>query len=331
MQYRRAGNSGLQISAISLGAWATFGETLDEEGAVDLMVTAYDHGVNFFDNAGVYGAGASENMMGRALRRLAFPRGSFLVASKVFWGTGSEQRPNMWGLSRKHIFEECHAALARLSVDHLDIYFCHRFDPATLLEETVRAMSDLVTQGKVLYWGTSEWSAQEILEARSIASQHSLVAPIIEQPKYNCLHRARVEQEYLRLLQSGMGAAVWSPLASGLLTGRYNEGFPPDGRLSRPTYKWVLERALPDGVEQGMDLVRRWSAFAAELGTSPGRLAIAWCLRNPHVSTVITGASTSAQFRDSAQALEIAPLLTSDVLERLDTMLGNRPVPPKPA
>jgi voltage-dependent potassium channel beta subunit len=318
------------MGIISLGAWATFGETLNEEEAAALMAAAYDSGINFFDNADVYGNGQAEQIMGCALRRLGWPRESYLVSSKVFWGAGLAA-PTAKGLSRKHVFDACHAALKRLRVDYLDLYFCHRFDPETPLEETVRAMSDLVSQGKVLYWGTSEWSAQQILEARAIAQQQLLVGPITEQPKYNLLHRQRVELEYLRLLQLGMGMTIWSPLASGFLTGKYNHGFPEDARLSKSSYQWVLERTVSGDLNKTLELVRRLTAFAAELNTNLARLAVAWCLKNPYVSTAITGASSPRQLRDTLGALEVIPLLTPQVIEHLEAILGNKPFPPEPA
>jgi aryl-alcohol dehydrogenase-like predicted oxidoreductase len=236
--------------------------------------------------------------------------------------------PNTWGLSRKHIFDACHTALRRLGTQYLDLYFCHRFDRDVPLEETVRAMGDLISQGKVLYWGTSEWSAPQIIEARSVAASLGIPLPITEQPKYNLLHRDRVEIEYARLFELGMGAMVWSPLASGLLSGRYDHGFPTDGRLSRKEYAWVLERALRGNVEKGMNDVRRVSEFAIELGVSPAQLALAWSIRHPQVSTAITGVSRVDQFTDSVECLRVLPLLTDEVLERIDAALGNKPSVP---
>jgi voltage-dependent potassium channel beta subunit len=323
VDYRRLGSSGLQLGVISLGAWATFGERLDEDRVVELMAVAYDAGVNFFDNAESYGNGAGEEVMGRALARLGWPRESFAVSSKVFFGTGGT-RPNTRGLSRKHVVEACHAALRRLKVDHLDLYFCHRPDPDTPIAETVRAMSDLVTQGKVLYWGTSEWPAALIEEARAVADGYGGYPPVTEQPMYNLFHRVRVEREYAQLLREGMGATVWSPLASGLLTGKYNAGFPADARLSRPEHKWVLDRAVSNDLEKGLAFVRQVAALAAELGTNLARLAVAWCLTNPHVTTAIVGASSPEQLRDTLGALDVVRRLTPDVLARLQTILETQ-------
>src|SRR6476620_11253058 len=282
MKYRRLGKSGLQVSELSFGAWVTFAQQISEATAERLMTIAYDSGVNFFDNAEAYASGKAEIVMGRILKRRGWGRDTFLVSSKAFWGG---DLPNQEGLSRKHVIEACHAALRRLQVDYLDLYFCHRPDPETPIEETVRAMSDLIAQGKVMYWGTSVWSADEIMEAWTIARQYHLVPPTMEQPYYNLLQRNRVEVEYARLYQRiGLGTTIWSPLASGLLTGKYNNGLPKDARLGLESYGWLRDWVLkPERMEQ----VRKFGKLAAELGLSQSVLAIAWCLKNPNVSTVI--------------------------------------------
>jgi voltage-dependent potassium channel beta subunit len=288
------------------------------------MVKAYDEGINFFDNAEAYASGRSELVMGKILRKLGWPRDSWLVSSKVYFGSAPHpQRPNQNGLSRKHVFEACHAALKRLQVDYLDLFFCHRPDPETPIEETARAMSDLITQGKVLYWGTSVWSPDEIVEAFAVARQLNLVPPTMEQPFYNLLQRDKVEAEYSRLYDRfGLGTTIWSPLASGLLTGKYNHGLPKDARLGFSHYGWLRDWILkPERLEK----VRSFGKLAAELGISQAALAIAWCLKNPHVSTVILGASKVAQLDENLKASAAAEKLTPEVLSKIDDLFGNRP------
>jgi voltage-dependent potassium channel beta subunit len=329
MHYRRLGKSGLQVSALSLGSWVTFGKQVDEGVARACMHAAYDAGVNFFDNAETYANGASEEVMGRILADAGWDRTTYLVSSKVFWGG---DKPNQKGLSRKHVVEACHAALRRLRVEYLDLYFCHRPDDHTPVEETVRAMHDLIQQGKVLYWGTSEWSAQQIQEAYGIARALHLTPPTMEQPQYHLLHRERVEGEYRRLYDRanlGLGLTTWSPLASGLLTGKYNDGIPADSRLAQnEDLAWLRERLLGPGGAENLDKVRRLGALAAELGLPLSRLALAWCLTNPHVSTVITGASRVEQVRENMTALAAVPLLTPEVVARIEEIVANRPVVP---
>jgi voltage-dependent potassium channel beta subunit len=323
MEYRRLGRSGLKLSALSFGSWVTFKFQMDDEAATECMTTAYDAGVNFFDNAEAYASGESERIMGRALAKLGWGRDTYCVSSKVYWGGGL---PTQRGLSRKHIHDACHAALNRLQVDYLDLFFCHRPDLETPIEESVRAMHDLVQQGKVLYWGTSEWSAQQIQEAHGLARQYGLTPPTMEQPQYNMLERDRVEREYHRLYSEiGLGTTIWSPLASGVLTGKYRDGVPEGSRMSLPDYQWLRDRI--DSPE-GRTHVRKASELegvADRLGVSLARLAIAWCLRNPNVSTVILGASSPAQLRENLQSLDVVPRLTDDVMEEIEAVLQNRP------
>jgi voltage-dependent potassium channel beta subunit len=320
MLYRRLGQTGLQVSALSFGAWVTFGNQINDDTARELLETAYQAGVNFFDNAEGYAAGQAEVVMGRILRNSGWIRSSYVVSSKVFFGD-AYKGPNGRGLSRKHVVEACHSALARLQVDHLDLYFCHRPDPETPIFETVRAMHDLITQGKVLYWGTSEWSAQDILEARRLADKHNLYAPVVEQSQYNLFHRHRVEQEYAPLYETelGLGTTIWSPLASGLLTGKYNGGLPPESRLTVKGLEWLRDRVI-DEQKPKLDVVPALAAIARELDTTLPRLAVAWCLKNPRVSTVILGASRPAQLKENLGALDLVPKLSPELLARLDTL-----------
>ncbi len=310
MQYRRLGSSGLQLSALSFGAWVTFGNQVGRDAARELIAAAWDHGVNFFDNAETYANGEAERVMGDAIADLRLPRDGYCVSSKVFFGSTRDPRPTQRGLSRKHVVDACHDALKRLRVDYLDLYFCHRPDPDTPIEETVRAMDALVQQGKVLYWGTSEWPAEKIREAHKIARLRNLQAPTMEQPQYHLMHRERVESEYAPLYaEFGMGITTWSPLASGLLTGKYNNGVQQEGRLAQQDYAWLQSSVLGEPKERRVERARKFTTLARELGVGPAPLAIAWCLRNPHVSTVMMGASRSEQLLQNLEAL--------DVLERL--------------
>ncbi|MCB8918738.1 MAG: aldo/keto reductase [Ardenticatenaceae bacterium] len=330
MEYRRLGKSGLRVSALSFGSWVTFSNQLGVSTAKDCLAAAYDAGVNFFDNAEVYALGQSEIVMGEALKELGWRRDSYIVSSKVFWGAVSERKPTQWGLSRKHVIEACHQALQRLQVDYLDLYFCHRPDKETPIEETVRAMSDLIQQGKVLYWGTSEWSAQQLMEAYGVARQYNLVPPTMEQPQYNMFHRERFEVEYARLYSEiGLGTTIWSPLASGILTGKYNNGIPTDSRMNLKGYEWLREMLESEAGQQRLQKVRELSRVAEELGTNMARLAIAWCLKNPNVSTVITGASRVSQVHDNMQALAVVDQLTDDVMDKIEALLGNKPEEPE--
>ncbi|WFC42682.1 aldo/keto reductase [Pseudoxanthomonas sp. SE1] len=318
MHYRRLGNSGLQVSALSFGAWLTFGQQVGREQARELIALAWDQGVNFFDNAEVYGHGEAERVMGQVLRDLDLPRDGFCVSSKVCFGAVENPRPTQRGLSRKHVVEGCHAALQRLQVDYLDLYYCHRPDPDTPVEETVWVMDTLVRQGKVLYWGTSEWPAARIREAASIARRHHLHGPTMEQPQYNLLHRQRVELEYAPLYaELGLGTTTWSPLASGLLTGKYDAGVDADTRLGQPGHEELQRMVFGAAGARRRERARRYAQVAVELGEKPAPLAIAWCLRNPHVSSVILGASRPEQLRENLTALDLAARYDDAVWARL--------------
>ena len=326
MEYRRLGSSGLKVSALSFGSWVTFHFQMGVDPALKSMEIAYDGGVNFFDNAEVYAAGKSEIIMGQALKKDGWGRDTYCVSSKVYWGG---DLPTQRGLSRKHIHDACHAALKRLQVDYLDLFFCHRPDLDAPVEETVRAMHDLVQQGKVLYWGTSEWPADQIMQAYGIARQFNMTPPTMEQPQYNMLHRDRFEGEYRRLYEEiGLGTTIWSPLASGVLTGKYAGGVPEGSRLSLPDYEWLKERILSDEGKAQIAKAEELKTVADDLGTSRALLAIAWCLKNPNVSTVILGASKPEQVTENLKAMELLPKLTEDVMERIETILGNKPAPP---
>jgi len=326
MEYRHLGHSGLKISILSFGSWVTFKTQVDTSLAMKMMKTAYDSGVNFFDNAEVYANGASEQIMGEALKKLGWSRDTFVVSSKAFWGG---QLPTQKGLSRKHLTDACHAALKRLQVDYLDLFFCHRPDEETPIEETVRSMSDLVSQGKILYWGTSEWSSQQIMEAYSVARQYGLVPPTMEQPEYNMFRRDKVESDFRRLYtEIGLGTTIWSPLASGLLTGKYSKGFPKDSRVNLPGYGW-LKKTFESA--EGQEKIRKageLQAIAAEIGHSLTNMSIAWCAANPNVTTVILGASKLAQLEENLTALEALPALTPDVMEKIEAILENKPAAP---
>lgn len=321
MIYRRLGHSGLQVSALSFGSWVTFGEQVNNATAEACMKLAYEAGINFFDNAEGYASGQSEEVMGSLLDKFGWARDTFLVSSKVFWGG---DKPNQTGLCKKHVMEACHAALKRLRVDYLDLYFCHRPDADTPIEETVRAMDILIQQGKVLYWGTSEWSAQEIMEAYSVARQYHLTPPTMEQPQYNLLNRGRVEKEYARLYsQIGLGTTIWSPLASGLLTGKYNDGIPSDSRLGREGYGWLRED-FEDLKRRGLiEVLKDLGAIAEKLDVTLAQLAIAWCLKNDNVSTVILGASKAEQLQQNLKALDCLELLDEDIMGEIDITLSR--------
>jgi voltage-dependent potassium channel beta subunit len=320
MQYRRLGSSGLQLSALSFGAWVTFGGQIPRGTARDLIAAAWDHGVNFFDNAETYGNGAAERLMGDVIADLRLPRDSYCVSSKVYFGAVDEPRPTQRGLSRKHVTDACHDALKRLRVDYLDLYYCHRPDPDTPVEETVWAMDALIRQGKVLYWGTSEWPAAAIRTAHDVARENHWYAPVVEQPQYNLLHRERVEVEYAPLYRDfGMGTTIWSPLASGLLSGKYNDGIPADSRLAQRGYEWLRESVLGAGGAR-VAKVQALRPLADELGASLAQLAIAWCLLNPHVSTVMLGASRLEQLQQNLGALEVLPKLDGAIAQRMHSI-----------
>jgi len=327
MDYRRLGKSGLKVSELSLGSWVTFGKQVDENEAMALMALAYDEGVNFFDNAEGYEAGESEALMGAALERLGWSRDSYSVSSKVFWGG---EKPTQKGLSRKHVTEACHAALKRLRVDYLDLYFCHRPDIDTPIEETVWAMHNLVTQGKVLYWGTSEWTAQQLTEAWAVAKDLKITPPVMEQPQYNLFVRQKVEGDYLPLYDlMGLGTTIWSPLASGVLTGKYNDGIPADSRMNLPGYEWLKRQWEGEEGQARLGKIKSLAALAGEIGLPIHHLALLWCLANPHVSTVILGASKKAQLEDNLSALQSKDKLTPDVLARIEEIMGNKPAAPQ--
>lgn len=321
MEYRRLGNSGLQVSALSFGSWVTFHNQVDLSRGERLMAMAYEKGVNFFDNAEVYANGESEIIMGKALAKVPWPRDSYCVSSKVFWGG---EKPTQKGLSRKHIFDAAHAALKRLQVDYLDLYFCHRSDPDTPIEETVRSMNDLIRQGKILYWGTSEWSAEDLKQAYTIAKEHHLIGPTMEQPQYNLFHRERVEQEYKDLYRDwGMGTTIWSPLASGILTGKYNKGIPSECRANVPGYAWLKEQILSDTGKEKVSKAQKLENIAKEIGVSLSQLSIAWCLKNPHVSTVILGASKEEQLAENLNSIEVLDVLTKEVMQQIHHVVEN--------
>jgi voltage-dependent potassium channel beta subunit len=320
MLYRNLGNSGLKLSTLSLGAWVTFGGKIGRSEARELIACAFDAGINFFDNAETYANGEAERVMGDALADLRLPRDAWCVSSKVCFGAVDAPKPTQHGLSRKHVREACDAALRRLRVDYLDLYFCHRPDPETPIEETVWAMDTLIRQGKVLYWGTSEWPAEQIRAAAKIASRHGLHGPSMEQPEYNLLHRDRVEFEYAALYPDlGIGTTTWSPLASGLLSGKYLDAVTPeDSRLARQDNGFV-ERMLYRGEQQSRaDKVRLFVAIARDLGAAPAPLAIAWCLKNPNVTSVILGASRPEQITQNLQALDLLERLDDGALERIE-------------
>ena len=323
MQYRRLGTSGLQLSTLSFGAWVTFGKQVGRGQARDMLALAHERGVNYFDNAETYNNGVAEQVMGDVLADLRFPRDSYCVSSKVFFGAVDNPLPTQRGLSRKHVIEACHQALQRLRVDYLDLYFCHRPDPDTPVAETVAAMDTLIRQGKVLYWGTSEWPAEAIEEAHRVAEENRLYAPVVEQPQYNLLHRERVEREYAPLYEKyGMGTTIWSPLCSGLLSGKYDKGIPADSRLAQPGYEWLRKGVLGEG-DAHLGKVRALQPIADELGTSLAQLAIAWCLLNPHVSTVMLGASKREQLAQNLDALELLPRLDASIARRVQQAVAG--------
>ncbi|MBT3480983.1 MAG: aldo/keto reductase [Opitutales bacterium] len=321
MLYRRLGKSGLKVSALSFGSWVTFGQQVDNSVAESCLKTAYDAGINFFDNAEIYANGQSEEVMGAILSKFGWSRDTYIVSSKVFWGG---ELPNQTGLSRKHVIEACQAALKRLRVEYLDLYYCHRPDPETPIEETVRAMDTLIQQGKVLYWGTSEWSAQEIMEAYSIARQYNLAPPTMEQPRYNLLNRERVENEYARLYESiGLGTTIFSPLAAGILTGKYLNGIPDDSRLSIENMAFLRDR-WDRYFENGIAIVlETLESIARKIGADLPQLGIAWCLKNSNVSSVILGASKPEQLENNLASLNFLDTLDEDLMGEIDIALSS--------
>jgi voltage-dependent potassium channel beta subunit len=322
MEYRRLGKSGLPVSELSFGSWITFGNQIDNSVSKALMVEAFDAGINFFDNAEAYAQGRSEEVMGKIIQELGWSREDYLISSKIFWGTGS-QLPHRKGLHRKHMVEAAEQALKRLRVTYLDMLFCHRPDKQTPIEETVWTMHNLITQGKVLYWGTSEWSAQEIMEAHMVARQYNLIGPTMEQPQYNMLHRQKVEVEFSQIYKTvGLGTTIWSPLASGLLSGKYKDGIDKDSRLGREELSWLRDMNV---VEDKLIRVNKIAALAGDLGCTPAQLGVAWCLKNPNVSTVILGASKVSQLQENLKATEVLPKLTDEVMQRIEEILDNKP------
>ncbi|MEM9935808.1 MAG: aldo/keto reductase [Bacteroidota bacterium] len=319
MEYRRLGKSGLKVSALSFGSWLTFAKQIKDGIAEDCMKLSYDNGINFFDNAEIYSKGKSEEVMGKILKKMGWGRDTFIVSSKVFWGG---DMPTQKGLSMKHVTDACHAALRRLQVDYLDLFFCHRPDYHTPVEETVWAMNTLIQQGKVLYWGTSEWPADRIMQAHMVARQNNLIPPVMEQPQYNMLHREKMEREYLDLYEVGLGTTIWSPLMSGILTGKYNNTTPEGTRFDIEGLDWLKENVFKEG---RLDKVRALTALAQEIGTTMPLLALSWCLKNPHVSTVILGASKVSQLEENLKAVETTSLLTDEVMEKIEGILGNKP------
>jgi voltage-dependent potassium channel beta subunit len=319
MPYRRLGRSGLKVSALSFGSWVSFGAQLDTGAARDCLAAAHEGGVNFFDNAEAYAGGESERIMGQAISELGWPRHSYVISTKFFWGlNGGPNGRNT--LNRKYLLEAIDPSLERLGLDHVDLVFCHRNDPDTPLEETVWACSDIVSSGKALYWGTSEWPADEIRAAWEIADRHHLHKPVMEQPQYNMFERRKVERSYRRLYEDiGLGLTTWSPLASGLLTGKYLDGIPDDSRAALPGYEW-LRKTLTSGERD--DQVRQLVAIAKELDATVAQLAIAWCAANPHVSTVITGASRAEQVVENLKALDVLERLDDELMARIDGVIS---------
>ena len=318
------GKSGLQLSALSYGSWVTFSKQVDDSLADELMGLAYDSGINFFDNAETYARGESEKLMGRVLKKKAWDRTSYTVSSKAFFGSrGPENKPNQTGLSRKHLVEACHEALQRLQLDYLDLYFCHRPDPNVPIEEVVWTMNVLIQQGKILYWGTSEWSGVEIMEAHRVAHEYKLIGPVVEQPQYNLLERDKMEKDYRMIFKTvGMGTTIWSPLASGLLTGKYNDGIPEDSRFALQGYDWLKDRFM---VEDKLAKVKKLTEFAKELGVPLSTLSIAWTLKNPNVTTAILGATRRSQLEENLKALEVLPVLTEEVMNKIEDIMQTKP------
>jgi voltage-dependent potassium channel beta subunit len=328
MEYRRLGKSGLQLSVLSFGSWVTFHKQINDNSADELMTIAYDNGINFFDNAEAYALGESEKMMGRVLKAKGWDRTSYVLSSKVFFGwRGKENKPNQTGLSRKHIVEACNEALQRMQVDYLDLFFCHRPDKNVPIEEVVWTMNILIQQGKILYWGTSEWSAQEIMEAHMYAQQYRLIGPTMEQPEYNLFHRHKMENEYKQIFKTvGLGTTIWSPLAAGLLTGKYNEGIPEDSRMAIKGFEWLKEKNVQ---EAKIEKVRKLKSVANNLGCSLAALSIAWCVSNANVTTAILGATKKEQLTENLKALEVLPKLTPEVLQQIDEVMETKPQLPE--
>lgn len=325
MEYRNLGKSGLKVSLFSFGSWLTFGKQIKNKAALELMNTAYDAGINFFDNAEIYARGQSEIVMGEVLKKLKWKRDTYILSSKAFFGSGGKL-PTQTGLHRKHLVEACDAALKRLQVDYLDLYFCHRPDKETPIEETVWTMFNLIQQGKIFYWGTSEWSAQEIMEAHMVAQRYNIIGPTMEQPQYNMFWRDKMEVEYSQIFKNiGMGTTIWSPLMSGLLSGKYNDEYPKDTRLNIEGLEWLKDRTL---LEDRIKKTRELTKLAAELELTTAQLALIWCTKNPNVSTVILGASKRSQLEENLKALDYLNKIDGLVIENIEAILKNKPVPP---
>jgi voltage-dependent potassium channel beta subunit len=328
MEYRYMGKTGLQLSTLSFGSWVTFHKQIDDKIADELMGIAYDQGVNFFDNAEVYAAGESEKMMGRVLSKKSWDRTSIVLSSKAYFGwRGKENKPNQTGLSRKHLTEACHEALQRLQTDYLDLYFCHRPDKKMPIAEVVQTMNTLIQQGKILYWGTSEWSGVEIMEAHRIAEAYRLIGPAMEQPQYNLFERSKVDAEFLEIYKNvGLGTTIWSPLAAGLLTGKYNDGIPEGSRFQIEGFEWLRDRWL---MQEKINKVQQLGAIAKALKVSTASLSIAWCIKNPNVTTAILGATSKAQLLDNLTALDTAALLTPEIMEQIEGIVETKPKLPE--
>ncbi len=328
MEYRYMGKTGLQLSTLSFGSWVTFHKQIDDKIADELMGIAYEQGVNFFDNAEVYAAGESEKMMGRVLSKKNWDRTSIVLSSKAYFGwRGKQNKPNQTGLSRKHLTEACHEALQRLQTDYLDLYFCHRPDKKMPIAEVVQTMNTLIQQGKILYWGTSEWSGVEIMEAHRIAEAYRLIGPAMEQPQYNLFERNKVDAEYLEIYKNvGLGTTIWSPLAAGLLTGKYNDGIPEGSRFQIEGFEWLRDRWL---MQEKINKVQQLGAIAKALKVSTASLSIAWCIKNPNVTTAILGATSKAQLLDNLTALDTAALLTPEIMEQIEGIVETKPKLPE--
>lgn len=323
MEYRRLGSSGLKVSALSFGTWVTFGDQVDDDTAFQCMKIAYDAGVNFIDTAEEYADGKAETVLGRLLKKAGWKRSDLVISTKIFWGG---RGPNDRGLSRKHIIEGIDASLKRLQMDYVDLIYCHRPDIHTPIEETVRTMNHVIDQGKAFYWGTSQWSRAQLLEAYHIARRERLIPPTMEQPEYNMFHREKVEQEYLPLYREmGLGTTIYSPLSSGLLSGKYNHGLPKDTRVSLPRYHWLKPKFTGKEGESRIKRVRRLTALAEKLGIAMPQLAIAWCLKNPNVSSVITGASRPQYAEMNMAALDVVEKLTPEIMQKIESILKNKP------
>lgn len=323
MEYRRMGRTGLQLSVLSYGSWVTFHKQINDNSADELMGVAYDNGINFFDNAEGYAFGESENMMGRVLKKKNWDRTSYTLSSKVYFGWRKENKPNQTGLSRKHLVEACHEALGRLQTDYLDLYFCHRPDTGVPIEEVVWTMHNLIQQGKILYWGTSQWSAAEIMEAHRVAHQYHLIAPTVEQPQYNMFERFKMEQDYLAVFKNvGLGTTIWSPLAAGFLTGKYNNGIPADSRLAIEGFDWLKNRWIQDAK---LEKAKKLAVLADELGVSLAALSIAWTIKNPNTTTAILGATKKEQLTENLKALDALTVLSDDIVVKIEGILQNKP------